>query len=237
MIRIGTAGWNIPKAYAREFLGEGTHLERYAKRLPITEINQTFYKLPRVTTLQKWRSSTPADFRFSLKLHRSFTHFHKLTSTERLQEFIETVSHLQEKLFAILVQLPPSLQFHEDTARSFFGTLRRYYDGYIAIEPRHPSWMEAEALLQEFRIASVAADPARYESDSEPGGYEGFVYYRLHGAPKMYYSEYSEEFLQALARKLTAHPAKEKVVIFDNTASGAAIKNALKLVELVHEAQ
>ncbi len=237
MIRIGTAGWSIPKAYAQEFPGEGTHLERYAKRLPITEINQTFYKLPRPSTLQKWRSSTPPDFRFSLKLHRSFTHFHKLASTEGLQEFMESVSHLKEKLFALLVQLPPSLKFDAGRVHTFFDELRRYYDGYIAIEPRHPSWMEAEALLGKLRIARVAADPARYDADSEPGGYEEFVYYRLHGAPKIYYSEYSEEFLRELAQKLTAHPAKEKVVIFDNTASGAAIKNALKLMELMHEAK
>ncbi len=237
MIRIGTAGWSIPKAYAQEFPGERTHLERYAQRLPITEINQTFYKLPRPSTLQKWRASTPPEFRFSLKLHRSFTHFHKLASTEGLEEFIETASNLQEKLFAILMQLPPSLQFDEATASTFFSALRRYYDGYVALEPRHPSWEEAEALLDELRIARVAADPPRFETDSEPGGYGEFAYFRLHGSPKIYYSEYREEFLRALARKLVTHPAKEKVVIFDNTASGAAIKNALELVELIREAE
>ncbi len=236
MIRIGTAGWSIPKRYAHLFPADGTHLQRYASKFPITEINQTFYKLPRPSTLQKWADTTPADFRFSVKLHRNFTHFHKLKSTQELKEFIEAVSHLGNKLFSILVQLPPSLQFDKNIAASFLTLLRDFFHGYIAIEPRHASWQEAEDLLKKLQIARVAANPVRYGNDCKPGGYEDFLYYRLHGSPKIYYSEYSKDFLQDLAVSLLAHPAKEKVVIFDNTASGAAIKNALELMEMVREA-
>ncbi len=237
MIRIGTAGWSIPKKYAHLFPGEGTHLERYSRRFSITEINQTFYKLPRASTLQKWADSTPDSFRFTLKLHRSFTHFHKLSTTEGLAEFFDTANHLGQKLYALLVQLPPSLSYEKDRAENFFTALRELFDGFIALEPRNESWKKAEPLLKSLKIARVAADPARFGEDNRPGGYEEFVYYRLHGSPKIYYSEYSKEFLLHLAKTILAHPAKEKVVIFDNTASGAAIKNAMELMEILGETQ
>ena len=237
MIHIGTAGWSIPKQYVHLFPADGTHLQRYASRFAITEINQTFYKLPRPSTLQKWVDSTPAHFRFCVKLHRSFTHFHKLKSTDGLKEFIDTIEHLGSKLYALLVQLPPSLKFDKERAKSFFVFLQSRFHGYLVLEARHESWQEAEDLLKKLQITRVAADPARFGSDNRPGGYEDFVYYRLHGSPKIYYSEYSKDFLQELADFLLTHPAKEKVVIFDNTASGAAIKNALELMEIVHETQ
>ncbi len=232
MVRVGTAGWAIPKTLADRFPKEGSALQRYSKILDITEINQTFYRLPRASTFQKWADSTPEDFRFSIKLHRSFTHFHKLRSTEGLEEFCETVGHLGKKWHALLIQLPPSLTYEPKIVEQFLQKLKELYSGYIAIEPRHESWREADELLAKLQIARVAADPARYEDDALPGGCTAFAYWRLHGSPKIYYSEYDEKFLQDLAKKIEGGP-DEQVVIFDNTASGAALKNALQLKELI----
>lgn len=232
MVRIGTAGWAIPKALADRFPKEGSGLERYSKLLDITEINQTFYRLPKSSTFQKWADSTPKDFCFSVKLHRSFTHFRKLRSTEGLEEFCKVVGHLGKKWYALLVQLPPSLSYDLDIAGQFLQRLRELYKGFIALEPRHKSWLEAEELLAKLRIARVAADPPRYGEDSFPGGYKEFAYWRLHGSPKIYYSMYDEQFLQNLAKKIKKGP-KEQIVIFDNTASGAALKNALELKEML----
>jgi uncharacterized protein YecE (DUF72 family) len=36
---VGCAGWSIPRQYAEHFPERGTHLERYAQRLPAVEIN------------------------------------------------------------------------------------------------------------------------------------------------------------------------------------------------------
>ncbi|BCD68127.1 DUF72 domain-containing protein [Nitratiruptor sp. YY09-18] len=233
MIYIGTAGWSIPKVYAHLFPSEGTHLERYATRLTITEINQTFYKLPRVSTLQKWSEQTPPNFKFSAKLHRSFTHFHKLQTIEGLENFINTLQELGPKFFALLVQLPPSLTFDERVARNFLEKLRTLYGGHIALEARHESWQEGERLLEKLQIARVAADPPRFKLNSEPGGDKKFAYFRLHGSPKIYYSKYTREFLQNLATTIMQLQAEEIVVIFDNTASGAAIENAFELKEII----
>ena len=64
-IRIGTAGWSIPRASAARFPGPGTHLERYARVLNCAEINSSFYRPHAAATYAKWRDSTPPDFRFA----------------------------------------------------------------------------------------------------------------------------------------------------------------------------
>ena len=100
----------------------------------------------------------------------------------------------------------------------------------VALEPRHPTWFEPEAeeLVTSYRVARVAADPAVVPAAAEPGGWDGLVYYRLHGSPKIYYSAYPDEYLEALARTL-ARAAKSADVwcIFDNTAAFAATGDAL----------
>ena len=65
-VRIGTAGWAIPRAVADAFPAEGSGLQRYAARLNAVEINATFYRPPKVGTMARWAAATPDDFRFAL---------------------------------------------------------------------------------------------------------------------------------------------------------------------------
>lgn len=60
-------------------------------------------------------------------------------------------------------------------------------------------------------------------------------YYRLHGSPRIYHSAYSAEWLERLAGELrtSARSGVPCWCIFDNTASGAAVSNALALQALV----
>ncbi|HXF96925.1 MAG TPA: DUF72 domain-containing protein, partial [Gemmatimonadales bacterium] len=65
-----------------------------------------------------------------------------------------------------------------------------------------------------------------------PGGWGGLVYFRLHGAPRRYYSAYSDEFLDRLADRIRGLPGRPTVwCVFDNTAAGEAVGNALGLLE------
>ena len=79
----------------------------------------------------------------------------------------------------------------------------------------------------------MAADPARVPAAATPGGWAGAVYYRLHGSPEMYYSAYDAEYLSALSARLAAHVRAAVPVwcIFDNTALGAATRNARETLE------
>ncbi|MGI8496238.1 MAG: DUF72 domain-containing protein [Gemmatimonadaceae bacterium] len=65
-IRIGTAGWTIPRACAREFPAEGSSLARYASRFTAAEINSSFHRPHRPESYRRWADSVPADFRFAV---------------------------------------------------------------------------------------------------------------------------------------------------------------------------
>ena len=82
-----------------------------------------------------------------------------------------------------------------------------------------------------FQIARAAADPPVGPAPFAPGGWQGLHYYRLHGAPHIYYSEYDAAFLQRLAQTLSERSGA-CWCIFDNTARGAAITNAVSLQRL-----
>lgn len=231
---IGCAGWSIPREANADFPHAGSHLERYASRFGAVEINTSFYRPHQSATYRRWAASVPTNFRFAVKVPKRITHQLRLKHTdEALSVFLAAVEHLESKLGCLLVQLPPSFAFDEAVAQSFFTALRSRFAGGVACEPRHPSWFAdpAESLLTMLHIARVAADPAPVPAAAKPGGWAGLVYRRLHGSPKMYYSAYAEEYLDALAAQLTVQTASDRMnwCIFDNTAEGAAIVNALAL--------
>ncbi|HEY4233772.1 MAG TPA: DUF72 domain-containing protein [Lacipirellulaceae bacterium] len=240
-IRIGTAGWSLRKEMADTFTSRGTHLERYARLLNAVEINSSFYRPHRRDTYRRWSDNTPRDFTFSVKVPKQMTHDRCLIHCENhLEQFLDEVGGLNDKLGALLVQLPPSLRWTDLAARNFFSTLRTLYQGPVVCEPRHPTWFQHEAScqLQEFEVARVAADPAIMPEGANPGGFTEIVYFRWHGSPKMYYSSYRAAKLSVLASRLSKIESASTSVwcIFDNTAEGAATCNALELSGFVSSA-
>ncbi len=230
--RIGTAGWTIPRRHAAAFPAEGSQLERYAQRLNAVEINSSFHRPHRRETYERWAASVPADFQFSVKLPRAITHDLRLAESDAaLDAFMAQARGLGAKLSSLLVQLPPSFAFDERIAYIFFAALRARFDGHAAFEPRHASWFgpDAENLLFEHRIARVAADPAPVPAAAEPGGWSGLAYFRLHGSPRRYFSDYEPERIADYADKLRQAGRRECWCIFDNTAHAFAAPNALAL--------
>lgn len=239
MIRIGTAGWSIPRDLAGNFPAEGTSLERYAARLTAAEINSSFHRPHNRSLYERWAAAVPPRFRFSVKIPKTITHQHKLADCDEiLDAFAAEASGLGDKWAVALVQLPPSFAFDADLAGSFFASVRTRTPAAIACEPRHPSWFEpgADALLADLKVARVAADPARVPAAAAPGGWRGLTYFRLHGSPIMYRSSYDSEALAGYAAAL-ADAAGERWCIFDNTASSAATANALDLLALTSAEQ
>ena len=234
---IGCAGWSLPKTEQARFKTTGSHLERYASRFKAVEINSSFYRSHRPATYARWGDSVPTDFRFAVKIPKAITHVMRLENVDEqlMKSFLAEIAPLRDKLGCLLVQLPPSLGFVKEIASRFVGVMRAHTNMVVACEPRHRSWFtdEADSLLQELQVARVAADPALVPAAAEPGGWRGISYYRLHGSPKKYYSEYSDEFIAALRERLRKDLAVSREVwcIFDNTALGAATRNALDLRE------
>lgn len=239
-VYVGTAGWSVPRDAQPHFPAEGTHLVRYAARLPAAEINSSFYRPHRPASYARWAASVGPAFRFSVKLPRTITHEQRLADAGALLDaFLAGVSALGPTLGCLLVQLPPSLAFEPAVAERFLAALRARHDGPVALEPRHASWFDApaDARLVDWRVGRVAADPARVPAAAKPGGWPGTVYYRLHGSPRTYYSPYEPDYLDALAGRLArAAPGAAAWCVFDNTASGAAAPNALALLERLQRA-
>lgn len=236
---VGTAGWTVPGQHlllfpAPDESAKLSHLERYATRFRCVEINSSFHRPHRRSTWERWAAVTPEGFRFAVKAPKAVTHTAQLVNTgAALLEFFDGVRGLGEKLGPVLVQLPPKLAFDEGVAREFFTTLRELHNGPVVLEPRHASWFcsPPDRLLRSFHIARAGADPPEgSELAAQPAGWPALRYWRLHGAPRTYYSEYDERWLRAFAQQLQSLDAcseeKETWVIFDNTALGHATANA-----------
>jgi len=202
------------------------------------EINSSFYRPHRPATYARWADSVAEDFRFAVKVPKQITHERRLLDCEGLVDaFLSECSQLGKKLGCLLIQLPPSLAFDEAVAGAFFTALRDRYQGHAVLEPRHPSWLvaQATALLQGACIGRVGADPSPLPGGDQPAGWPGIRYYRLHGSPRIYHSAYEDTWLEQLARELKADPDTPTWCIFDNTASGAATADALRLMALMRD--
>ncbi len=235
-IRIGYAEWHIPLAHARLFGAGASNLERYATRLMCSEINSSFYKALRPATYKSWAATVPDGFQFAVKMPKQITHISRLGDLSALGYLLTDVDNLGGKAGPLLMQLPAGFVFDAERVRAFLLALRFRFRGSVVCEPRHTSWFapEAEQLLAEYQVARVAADPAPLPAAALPGGWPGLAYYRLHGTPRMYYSAYSDAYLDMLAQTLIEQAGVAPVwCIFDNTAAGAAAVNALGLLERI----
>jgi uncharacterized protein YecE (DUF72 family) len=129
------------------------------------------------------------------------------------------------------VQLPPSLHYDAACVERFFGSFREQTTLPIVCEPRHESWFQSDAdkLLCQYQIGRVAADPSIVGSAAEPGGAVQTCYFRWHGSPRRYYSSYDQQSLIRFAKQAEKYRlwAEQVWCVFDNTAMGAALQNAI----------
>jgi uncharacterized protein YecE (DUF72 family) len=237
-VLVGQAGWAIPASTSDRFPSTGSSLQRYAAVLPAVEINSSFYRAHKPATYARWAAGVQGTFRFAVKVPKAISHVARLAGAHaQLDAFAEQVSMLGSHLGCLLLQLPPSLAFEQNVAERFFDDLRRRFSLHVVAEPRHASWFADDAgrLLCTYRIARAATDPPGPALSTMPGGWDGLVYYRLHGSPRMYFSPYDPACIASLAKTLLAYARSNKPAwcMFDNTALGHASSDALDLLALV----
>lgn len=179
----------------------------------------------------------PDDFRFSVKVPKAITHErHLIDCADIVKRFAGEIAGLGAKLGPLLVQLPPRFAFPGKPAWAFFDLLRQATGAALVCEPRHASWFteRVETAFTERGIARVAADPPPVRGAEKTGGWQGLVYWRLHGSPEIYRSNYAAGEIRAQARLMKAVGEDvEAWTIFDNTTFGAATSNALALSKQV----
>lgn len=238
---IGTSGWTYPHWAGGRFypkgLRQGEWLAYLATRFNTVEINSTYYRLPRESMVERWRTVTPGHFRFAVKCWRMITHRKKLRDCEDLlAEFLRVAGGLGRKRGPLLIQLPPSLHKDLPVVEEFLVLLRRTAGRTRwrpAVEFRHPSWDDEETreALGRYGAALCLADWGRCPF-TEPNEAD-FVYIRRHGPSGRYRGCYSRQHIRADARRIAEwiEAGRDVFVYYNNDVEGYAVDNALSLID------
>ncbi len=209
-------------------------LSLYSQKFNCVEINSTFYRNPTAKTLLKWTDETPEDFKFFIKIPKTISHQKRLKDCkEDIAAFCTHIQdHLKEKLSGFLYQFPPSFK---NTQENIDLILKNINLACLnVIEFRHESWWNDEIfkILRDHNIIfSGVSFPGNLPEDVIINHPE-ILYYRLHGKPVLYKSEYTLEFLKDLAENI-ANMKKKTFIFFNNTWGTAAINNSLYLKKLL----
>ncbi|MCD6500592.1 DUF72 domain-containing protein [bacterium] len=245
---IGTSGWiygHWDGIFYPKDLPSKDKLKYFSKHFKTTEINYSFYHLPRPTTYQNWHNQTPEDFVFAVKTSRFITHIKRLKGVKNAwKTFLENALNLKEKLGPILFQFPPSFKATEENIKrleSFLDLITHYklppinYKLRYAFEFRHYSWCDEKIynLLKKHRVAWVIADSPKYPRADVITA--DFVYIRMHGSKVLFSSKYTKKELSSLAEKIKKWQRKGKEIYcyFNNDACGYAIENASELLNFL----
>jgi uncharacterized protein YecE (DUF72 family) len=164
---------------------------------------------------------------------RTITHESALRhAASETNQFFSGIEALQPKLGAVLIQLPPSLEFSAPLVRAFFKSVPKLSGVRLVCEPRHAGWFTgaADALLERLDVSRAATDPSAFPAAKRAGGSRAFGYFRWHGSPRMYYSSYSDRQLKSFASLVKRAGCAHAWCIFDNTALYAAWDNATSLM-------
>jgi uncharacterized protein YecE (DUF72 family) len=220
-------------AFYPEGLPQRAWLEHYAGQFGTVEINNTFYRLPSVSTVEGWVERTPADFRFAVKAGRYLTHIKRLQIEGRLERFQDRLRPMIEagKLAVTLWQMPEA--FHRDDER-LEGALRALGDefpGRHALEFRHASWFceDVYARLRSAGVALVVADdPEMTFATRELTA--PFTYVRFHRGSRGRKGNYSDAEIETWRRRIAGWRARTEVfAYFNNDWEAFAVRNARRL--------
>jgi uncharacterized protein YecE (DUF72 family) len=169
----------------------------YSARLPTVEINNTFYRMPKVEMLENWARTAPEGFRFAIKASRRITHFAHLKpeSADSVAFLYRALAVLGDKLGPVLFQLPPVMK--KDLGR-LTAFLRLLPEGHrAAFEFRNDTWF-ADDVYDALKAAGAALCLSEREDNAPPPLVQttdwGYVRLRL--------EQYADADLELWARRL-----------------------------------
>lgn len=232
----GTSGYSYKEwkgDFYPEWLKNDDMLKHYGTRLNSVEINSSFYRMPRRTTLEKWAADVPDGFRFTLKASRRITHEKRLSDAQDSVDYLHGLTgELGEKLGPILFQLHPRLTRDLDLLGRFLKGLPREW--MPAFELQHGSWQddpEVDDLLAAHQAARVIVhEDADTSSPPALPATASWGYLRLRSA------HYSDEDLSAWREKLEETGWREAYVYFKHEEEMSGPEFAIRLLELSAQA-
>lgn len=240
-VRVGTSGWQYDDwagAFYPEGLARKRWFEHYRTAFPAVEVNYTFYRLPRTSTVESWHDRAPPRFRYAVKGSRYITHNLKLGegTAQAVDNVVERLAPLKTFLGVWLWQLPPNLHRDRDRLGRFLSLLpgRNH-----AVEFRHGSWFDDGV----FDVLAAHGAACVWISDRQmPDVFPvtaDFVYLRLHGLAEdeesRYRYDYTRGDLEPLAERLVAQvqAGRDAWVFFNNDANANAPRNARMMIDLL----
>ncbi len=225
----GTSGFSYKEWKGRfypEDLKDADMLAYYASRLRTVEINNTFYRMPKSSVVQHWAEVVPDDFRFVIKASRRITHQLRLNGIDEPLEYLQkAVSHLGDKLGAVLFQLPPFLRKDTDRLQNLLRLWPRELPA--ALEFRHESWFDTEVMdnLEAHGLALCLSEDGKL-AIPERIATADWLYLRLRQPG------YSTRQLTAWARRARDSGADRAFVFFKHEDAGAGPELAEKFLRL-----
>ena len=198
-------------------------LRFYSQRLPTVEINNTFYRMPKVAVLESWARTVPAEFRFAIKASRRITHMARIkseSSAEPLAFLYQNLAALGPKRGPVLFQLPPNMKKDLPRLEAFLALLPP--DHRAAFEFRNATWFEDDvyAALQGAGAALVLSER---EDNAPPPLVEtapwGYVRLRL--------ENYSDADLRKWAERIAGTAWGETFVYFMHEPTAPAYAQSL----------
>lgn len=207
--------------------------EFYCQYFDTYEINGTFYKFPTLKTFVDWFDMSPDLFLFSVKAPKEITHNRRFIGCEDLlgDFYSRCKEGLKHKLACVLFQFPPSYEYSPEKLQHIISQLDLSFQNVL--EFRHKSWWVPEVWSLLVKNNITLCSVSHPQLPETVFTVSPLIYLRLHGKPKMFYSEYSKEELAQLKDLiLTNSSAAKAFIYFNNTASTAGIINALEMKKL-----
>jgi len=238
-IFIGTSGYNYNHwrgIFYPQDINSKNFFSFYQNYFQTVEINYTFYHFPKKNTFENWYKNSSSNFNYTLKVPKSITHLKKLNECEDLiKKFIEYSLELKEKLGIILFQMPPSFHFNNENINKIENLIKILPNSIkFALEFRHKSWFYLNNELnflegKNFTVVIVSAPGIPFKVYN----LNTFFYIRLHGKNSWYNYDYSDDELYEIANIIYKNINYNFWIYFNNDFNGYAVKNALKLKEIL----
>lgn len=233
MKKVGTCGWSFIPLKPKEEKVK-TKLQAYVKYFPVVEINSTFYRIPKISTVKKWREEVDEisqDFEFVLKVFKEITHMKRFgeKSIKIFNSLKEIAKILRTKV--LLFQCPESFTPSRENLNKmkiFFQKVERE-DFIFVVEVRWQDKWRKEVVVPVFQELKLnqCVDPFR----QSPFYIKEVLYYRLHGLGKrMYDYKFNDRELYRLHKMIDD---KTLTYIFFNNYS--AFQDAKRFVEISHK--
>ncbi len=255
---LGTSGYSYGEWIDAGFYPKDTHssnmIDVYMKTFGTTELNYTWYQMPKAPSIERMCAKVPAYFKFATKLTRTMTHEIEQTAWQKeVLLYRQGIAPLigSGKLLCILIQFPPYFD-RSISNRNYLAALLDELSGLpIAVEFRHNSWVNDKVFfeLERRNITLVSVDepdlPDLFPALDVVTNPELF-YIRFHGKNAKGWSSgnmqqqfnycYSarelEHWAQIIEQKLLP-ASKVGAIFFNNHVRGQAPKNALDLIHLL----